>query len=130
LVKAKLQAYFAVQPATQDAGLEALFGGTPSPSGAASIDIPLAAEIQKEGNSEQARKIIVEVIESQKQLKKDSKSASYLLDCCARAQAQLAAAVKDALRPESKIKGVAAQLDQIEALAKAIRAHVDKHVKN
>lgn len=129
-VKAKLQAHFAVQPATQDAGLEALFGGTPSASSAPSIDIPLAKEIQKEGNSEQARKIIVEVIESQKQLKKDSKSASYLLDCCARAQAQLAAAVKDALRPESKIKGVAAQLDQIEILTKAIRAHVEKNAKN
>ena len=37
----------------------------------------------------EARKIIVEVIEAQKQLKKDFKSAGYLLECCAKAQAFL-----------------------------------------
>ena len=90
----------------------------------------LAAEIQKSENSEKARKIIVEVIESQKQLKKDAKSASYLLECCARAQSCLAAAVKDGLRPESKMAGVAKQLDQIQIQVDKIRTYVAAHVKN
>jgi hypothetical protein len=129
-VKEKLQQEFAVEPATADAGVEALFGGAPVPATADPTDIPLAQEIQKPENSAKARKIIVDVIETQKQLKKDSKSANYLLDCCAKAQALLAAAVKDGFRPESKLTGVAKQLDQIEAQVGKIRAYVEQHAKH
>ena len=71
------------------------------------------------------------MIESQKQLKKDSKDAGYLLDCCSKAQAALVAAVSKGLRPESKRHGVAKQLDQIEKLSSNIREWLDKpHVED
>lgn len=128
-VKERLQQHFDVKPATNDASLNELFGGTP-PAGEKPLDMPLAKEIQKPENADQARKIIIEVIESQKQLKKDAKSANYLLDCCAKAQALLAVAVKDGLRPESKLAGVANQLDQIQIQSDKIRAYLAAHVKN
>lgn len=102
-------------------GLDDLFGGGPSPTGSAKQDIPLSAEIKKPENVDQARQIIVEVLESQRQLKKDSKDAGYLLDCCSKAQSALMAATSKGLRPESKRKGVDKQLDQIEALVAKIR---------
>jgi hypothetical protein len=130
VVKEKLHEEFDVKPAETEEGLEELFGGAPNPAGEKTLDMPLAKEIQKPENSEKARKIIVEVIESQKQIKKNAKSANYLLDNCAKAQALLAAAVKDGLRPESKLKGVAKQLDQIEAEIKKIRKFLDTHAEN
>ena len=129
-VKEKLQEEFEVKPTATNAGLDELFGGTPSILNDKSTDMPLAKEIQKPENAEKARKIIVEVIESQKQLKKDAKSACYLLDCCAKAQALLTAAVKDGLRPESKLAGVSKQIDQIIIQAEKIRAHLAAHAKN
>ena len=130
LVKEKLQDVFDVKPATTNKDLDGLFGGGSVQGESQSIDLLLVAEIQKSENSERARKIIVEVIESQKQLKKDAKSASYLLDCCARAQSCLAAAVKDGLRPESKLVGVAKQLDQIQIQTEKIRTYLAAHVEN
>ena len=47
------------------------FSGPPAPGDVDPIDIPLAQEIQKPENSEKVRKIIVDVIETQKQLEKD-----------------------------------------------------------
>lgn len=129
-VREKLQDEFDVKPTAPDEQLDGLFGGATVAMGEKTIDMPLAAEIQKPENAEKARKIIVEVIESQKQLRKDAKSASYLLDCCARAQALLAAAVKDGLRPESKLAGVANQLDQIQAQADKIRKYLTEHVQD
>jgi hypothetical protein len=129
-VREKLQEEFDVKPAAPDALLDGLFGGVIVAGGEKSIDMPLAAEIQKPENAEKARKIIVEVIESQKQLKKDAKSANYLLDCCAKAQALLAAAVKDGLRPESKLAGVSKQLDQIQAQSDKIRKYLTEHAQN
>ena len=130
-VKEKLQEEFEVAPPpTADPGLESLFGGAPVAAGADPTDMPLAKEIQKPENSAKARKIIVEVIESQKQLKKDAKSANYLLDCCAKAQSLLTAAIKDGFRPESKLAGVDKQLDQIDTLVAKIREYVQKHVKH
>ena len=128
-VREKLQDEFDVKPAATNAQLEGLFGGS-KVAESESIDMPLAKEIQKPENAEKARKIIVEVIESQKQLKKDAKSASYLLDCCAKAQALLAAAVKDGLRPESKLAGVAKQLDQIKAQTDKIRKYLEEHAED
>lgn len=104
---------------------EDLFGGGEDQGGDA-LDIPLAKEIQKAENADKARKIIVEVIESQRQMKKDSKDAGYLLDCCSKAQAALVAAVGKGLRPESKRDGVAKQLDQIELLTTKIRDWLDQ----
>jgi hypothetical protein len=106
-------------------GLDDLFGGGEGQTSDA-LDIPLAKEIQKVENADKARKIIVEVIESQRQMKKDSKDAGYLLDCCSKAQAALVAAAGKGLRPESKRQGVGKQLDQIEILTKKIREWLDK----
>ena len=128
-VREKLQDEFDVKPAATDAQLEGLFGGS-KVAESESIDMPLAKEIQKPENAERARKIIVEVIESQKQLKKDAKSANYLLNCCARAQAQLAEAIKDGLRPESKRVGVAKQLDQIQVQLDKIRKYLAEHAED
>lgn len=130
IIKEKLQAEFEVKPEVASPDLDDMFGGAPMVSGANSLDMPLAKEIQKPESAEKARKIIVEVIESQRQLKKDSKSAGYLLDCCAKAQSSLTAAVKDGLRPESKLAGVAKQLDQIQAQVEKIRIYLDEHAKH
>lgn len=129
-VKEKLQQEFKVKPAQPDNSLKELFGGSSAKENGDSIDMPLAKEIQKSSNAEKARKIIVDVIESQKQLKKDAKSAGYLLECCAKAQAWLAAGVKDGLRPETKTTGVAKQLDQLHIQIDKIKAYVAKHAKN
>lgn len=130
LIKEKLQTEFQVKPETATPELNDLFGGSPPKPFENLLDLPLAKEIQKPECTEKARKIIVDVIESQRQLKKDSKSAGYLLDCCAKAQSILTAAVKDGLRPESKLIGVAKQLDQIEAQVKKIRSYLDEHDKH
>lgn len=115
-----------VKPAGEgDGGLDDLFGGGAGGKAEDALDIPLAKEIQKAENAERARKIIVEVIESQKQIKKDSKDAGYLLDCCSKAQAALIAAVGKGLRPESRREGVGKQLDQIEMLTSKIRDWLD-----
>lgn len=129
-VREELQGEFDVKPAAPNAQLEELFGGVTVSAGEKSIDMLLAAEMQKPENSEKARKIIVEVIESQKQLKKDAKSANYLLKCCSDAHASLAAAVKDGLRPESKLTGVAKQLDQINAQSDKIRKYLEEHAED
>lgn len=126
-IKEKLQAEFELKPDSKVSALQDLFGGSPASDNTTSLDIPLAKEMQKPECADRARKIIVEVIESQRQLKKDSKSASYLLDCCAKAQSMLAAAVKDGLRPESKLPGVAKQLDQIQLQLETIRTYLAEH---
>lgn len=129
-VRTKLLEAFKVEPAkSADDALTDLFGGVPPAAGEDPRDLPLAQEIQKPENVDDARKIIVAVIESQKQLQKDAKSANYLLDCCAKAQAALAAAVKEGLRPEAKLDGVVKQLDAIHAQSERIRAYVEQHAK-
>jgi hypothetical protein len=130
-VRAKLLETFKVEPsAPVQGGLADLFGGVPPAAGEDPRDLPLAQEIQKPENVDAARKIIVEVIESQRQLQKDAKSANYLLDCCSKAQAALAAAVKEGLRPESKLEGVLKQLDAIQAQSGKIRAYAEQHAKH
>jgi len=130
IVVAKLQEEFVVQPSPSVRGLDDLFGGG-NPNGEIKhIELPLADEIKKLENSERARQIIVEVLRSQKELKKDAEKASYLLECCSKAQSCLAAAVKAGLRPESNLKGVANQLDQIKIQTDKIRAYLSEHVKH
>ncbi len=128
-VKEKLQDEFAVKPAAANIKLDGLFGGAVV-EGATSIDMPLAQEIQKPENADKARKIIVEELRVQKELKRDAKSASYLLDSCAKAQALLAAAVKDGLRPESKRAGVEKQLVQIAEHSAKISRYLKEHAKD
>ena len=130
LIKEKLQAEFEVKPEATTVDLNDLFGGAPPAVGGNAMDMPLAKEIQKPESADKARKIIVEVIESQRQLRRDSKSAGYLLDCCAKAQSALTAAVKDGLRPESKLSGVAKQLEQIQAQVEKIQIYLEEHAEH
>src|SRR5262249_28270078 len=123
VIKEKLLQEFPVEAPATSKDLDELFGGGSAQS--TSRDLPLAQEVQKPENAAKARKIIVEVIESQRQLKKDAKAGGYLLKCCSNAQASLAAAAKDGLRPESKLAGVGMQLDQIEALVNQIRKYLE-----
>ncbi|SOY54128.1 conserved hypothetical protein [Cupriavidus taiwanensis] len=130
-VKNKLLENFTVGVAEPvDDALTDLFGGGLAAPGEDPRDLPLAKEMQKPENTDAARKIIVEVIESQKQLKKDAKNASYLLECCTKAHAILTAAVKEGLRPESKLEGVLKQLDEITRQADKIRAFVHQNAKH
>lgn len=89
-------------------------------------DLILSKEIQKKENIERTRTILVEVIRVQKELKKDAKSARYLIDSCARAQSILASAVKDGLRPECRLSGIENQLDQILDHLNKIRKFLNK----
>ena len=73
---------------------------------------------------DRARSLIVEVIESQKQLKRDSKTAGYLLGNCAKANALLKAAVQLGLRPDANLKGVESQLVEMELQIQKIRKHL------
>lgn len=115
-----------LETAAPDDGLGDLFGGGQSDES----DVQQAALIQALQNPAQrtqARETIGEVLETERQVKKDVKKAGYLLDQCAKANSFLTAAAKDGLRPESKITGVAKQLDEIEARVAAIRAYLAKH---
>ncbi|TBV74799.1 hypothetical protein [Pseudoxanthomonas winnipegensis] len=124
-VRQRLLNEFPVEAPKNDDGLEGLFGGAPATGEAR--DTPLAVEIQKPENADRARQIIVDVIESQKQLKRDSKQANFLLDTCAKANTLLASASKDGLRPESQRAGVEAQLKGIESQVAKIRSYLEKH---
>jgi len=127
-VRERLLTEFPVEAPKADADLEGLFGGAPAKGEIR--DAPLAVEIQKPENAERARQIIVDVIESQKQLKRDSKQANFLLDTCAKANTLLASAAKDGLRPESQRKGVEAQLKGIEAQLAKIRSYLEQHAQD
>lgn len=128
-VREKLSKEFEVEPTLADGGLEAIFGGNEETE-KTSIDIPLAKEIQKPENSQKVRQILVDVIETQKQFKKDSKIETFLLKCCAQANAQLAAGVKNGFRPETNTKGIATQLDEISKQIEQIRKFLADHVKH
>jgi hypothetical protein len=88
-----------------------LFGG-PSVT---SIEIPLALEIQKPENGPRAREVIREVIESQKALEKDKKSADFLLNQLKKANTCVQNAISSGLKPEANKTGVAEQIGSIEA---------------
>jgi hypothetical protein len=119
---------FAVEASVPDDGLDALFGDG-QPSAPAAREATLATVLQDPQRLPRAREVIADVLESERQLKKDVKKAGYLLDVCAKANAALTAAVKDGLRPESKLGGVASQLDAIEKRITQIRAFLAQHAK-
>ncbi len=127
-VRQRLLAEFPVDTPEADEALEALFGGGPTKG--EPRDAPLAVEIQRPENTGRARQIIVDVIESQRQLKRDSKQANFLLDACAKANALLTGAAKDGLRPECQRNGVEAQLQGIEAQIKKIRVYLEQHAQH
>lgn len=127
-VRQKLLSEFPVEAPKIDQVLDDLLGG--SPSAGEARDTPLALEIQKPKNVDLARKIIVEVIESQKQLKRDSKKATFLFDTCAKANTLLTNAVIDGLRPETQLTGVEAQLKGIESQIANIRSYLNSHAKD
>lgn len=114
----------AEEPAPADA-LDDLFGGFPVPLAESKVDIPLAKEIAKPENIDSARELLVDTLETQKQLKKDSKGANFLISCCAKAQAALAAAAAD-MKAETKTVGVETQLRSVEELVGKIRAFISK----
>lgn len=119
IVKAQLQARFKVTPSATGDGLDEMFGGIAQLSGA--IDIPLSVEIQKPENAEEAREIIVDVLESQKQLKKDARTANALIKMLADANAKLSTAVSQCLKPETNTMGVAEQLNELTGKIDHIR---------
>lgn len=108
-----------------DDGLEDVFGVSPVPSSESSADIPLINIISKPENIGDTREIVVDVLEVQKQLKRDSKDANFLIACCAKAQSNLTAAVAE-LKAETKTAGVDIQLKAIEELLATIRAFIAK----
>ena len=123
VVKQRLTEAFAPEKPEADPALDELFGGGGDNTAGAS-DVALAEKIQKPENVDRARSLIVEVIESQKQLKRDSKTAGYLLGNCAKANALLKAAVQLGLRPDANLKGVESQLVEMELQIQKIRKHL------
>lgn len=123
-VGTRLAAEFPVVPAETSSELDDLFGGK---GGEPGNEAGLINVLKEEGTRGKAREIIADVLEGQRQLKKDRKAAGYLLDTCAKANAALEAAVKDGLRAESKTTGVAKQLDAIEAHIGRIRKFLSQH---
>lgn len=117
----KLKESFPVVVADSDAETTDLFGDDSGKKGGEASDLGLSKEIGRPENAAKAREIIVEFIESQKQQKKDNKSAEKLLDCCARATAALEDGIKLGLGAETKTDGVSAQLDRLEKQIEKIR---------
>lgn len=109
-----------------DDGLGDLFGGNQDNDSDAQ-QTGLIQALKDPAQRAQAREAIGEVLETERQVKKDVKKAGYLLDQCAKANSFLTAAAKEGLRPESKLTGVAKQLDEIETRVAAIRAYLAEH---
>jgi hypothetical protein len=125
-VEEKLKAYFKVEPPKDDPRIGDLFGTKLKDD----ISGPLALEIRKDGNNKAAREIIIEVIQAQKELKKEAKNAEYLVKKIANANADLQSAIQDGLKPDSSTKGVEEQLNALEAKVERIRNWLKKNVDN
>jgi len=106
--------------------LDELLGGKTLFPTENTIDIALAKEIATAKNVDVARELLVETLETQKQLKKDKQGADFLIKCCAKAQSALTTATAN-LKAEAKTDGVENQLDAIEELVSKIRAYVKKN---
>lgn len=120
-VKAKLKAQFPVAaPAAANGDLADLFGGAVAKNDP--IDIPLAAAIVATPESkDKAREIIVDVIETQRELKKEAQSANFLLNQLARANGFVQSAISEGLKPEANKAGVREQLSELEKRIDYIR---------
>lgn len=123
-IVAKLKDAFKNETPPVDDDTSDLFGGGPAkPSGDAD-ELAISKEISKGNNAAEARQIIVEFIESQKQLKRDTKTAEKLLECCARATGALEDGIKLGLGAETKIDGVTSQLDRLDTQIAKIRVFI------
>lgn len=122
-IEEKLQGHFRVQPAKDDQKIDDLFGQKAKDD----ISGPLAKEIQKGENAKAAKEIITEVLEAQKELKKEAKNAEYLVKKIADANADLQAAIQDGLKGESNTKGVKEQLEALENKITRIRNWLTKN---
>lgn len=122
----RLASELELDTAAPDDGLGDLFGGGRNRKNDTQ-QTGLIQALKDPAQRAQARDAIGEILETERQLKKDVKKAGYLLDQCAKANSFLTAAAKDGLRPESKLTGVAKQLDEIEARIAAIRAYLSEH---
>jgi hypothetical protein len=121
----KLQKAFNVQAPVANAALDDMFGGGGAQNPSEALDLAIAKEIENEDKAAEARKIIVDLIESEKLKRRENKSASKLLDSCAKANSALQEACMS-LTPEAKVDGVEAQLLTLEKNIKAIRAFLAK----
>jgi len=115
---------FKISSRVKKGGLRDMFGSAKATS--EGHDIRLVEEISKKENIDKAREIIVEVIKSQKEQEKDSKSANYLLDQCSRAAGILSATVSNGLRPECLKPGIQLQVTEIEKHLDAIKKFIKK----
>jgi hypothetical protein len=115
----KLRYAFVVEPPQSDATTENLFGGVVKKN--EPVELALTKEIAKPENAKLARDIIVDFIESQKLLRRESRSANKLLDNCVKANALLQESINFGLGPDTKTEGVEAQLQTIEMQIKKIR---------
>lgn len=128
-VSTGLEAEFPSEAAPTSDDLEDLFGGGTQEPGPG-IDGGLVSVLQKPETMQRAREVIANVLEAQRQLKRDTKAAGYLLDTCAKANGMLAAAVKGGLRPESRRGGVELQLKEIDAHLAKIKAFLAEHAQD
>ncbi len=115
----KLKDAFKVVEAAADAETDDLFGGAVKSTEGS--DLALCKEIAKLENAPKAREIIVEFINSQKELRRNNKTAVKLLDCCSRANSALEEGIKIGLGADTKVDGVETQLVELEARIAKIR---------
>ncbi|MBG7614690.1 hypothetical protein IWC96_05260 [Brevundimonas sp. BAL450] len=123
----RLAAELELETATPDDDLDELFGAGKADDEAGARETGLINALKDPQQRSVARDTIADVLETERQLKKDVKKAGYLLDQCAKANSFLTVAAKDGLRPESKLTGVSKQLDEIEARVATIRAYLAEH---
>lgn len=90
-----------------------------------SIDAQIANKVAE--SPDEARDIIVEVIESQKALKKEVKGNGFLLSQCAKAQAALKTAIDEFKVDSTSTQGVEGQLLAIEERIAEIRFLITKN---
>lgn len=127
IVKAKLKEKFPVNaPAAKNDDLNDLFGGAATKNDPS--DIPLAAAITATPESkDKAREIIVDVIEAQRELKKEAQSANFLVNQLARANGFVQSAISEGLKPDTNRAGVAEQLNELEKRMEYIRKWLADH---
>lgn len=128
-VKARLQEQFPVQKPAQNEDWSDILGGQ-AVSSNGGTNVSLAAEIARPENTAEVRNIVVDVIETQRQIKRESKAERLLVDNLAKAQAVLAIAIRNGLRPEAKTEGVQQQLNAIRSQIQQVEKWLKDHASN
>lgn len=119
-VKEKLASAFPLTQPAADPDAQELFGGV-SVREIPDVSYALAAEIVKPEHADKVRQLVVEVIETESELRKELNNAGYLLKQVTDANTRLQAAVSDGLRAESTTVGVRQQIESIDANLVKIR---------